>query len=400
MTTEKILALANPMLYAVLAAAFLVMWRRQPARTWIGLVGLTYLASAAGFTIFHLSGNPNGVVPITLMHLFYSVSCITMVWGICLRSDLKPQLKTYIGIAVVGLAMLAIASWSKDYNARLYAANATYGLIFALGCQTAARKPVKDVLDKTLIFLLGMTTFQFFTRPLAAIIVEGAMTAEQYRETPFYAVMVIWLAVGSLLLAMTLLIAALTDQIKSVRDDAGRDALTGLKMRGPFEEEAVGMLGRSRTEESPVSVVVADIDHFKTVNDTFGHQTGDHAIAAFGRVIAKQIRDCDIAGRIGGEEFCIVAWNCDAGAAQAMAERIRRALSDVKVQGMPDSIRLTASFGVAEHHGGEGYGKVFARADSALYRAKNGGRDCVRIDGKADNVAVLSAQASRKMLRA
>lgn len=393
MTTEQILALANPLLCAVFATAFFLLWRRERASTWIAIIAVTYLSRTVGFSVFHFSNDPNGVIAISIMHVFYSISAIALVWGICMRNGQAFEWRMHVLIALLGFTLLAGASFGEDYNSRLYAANACYGLILALGCQTAARKAQKDFLDKAILILLAIGAFQFFSRPLIAIIVEGSMTAEQYRDTPFYAVMVIWLAVASMLMAMTLLVAALTDQMKVQREVARRDPLTGLQTRGPFEEEAIAMLERGQREGVPTSVVVADLDHFKAVNDTFGHQVGDNAISAFGRVVGEQIRAADCAGRIGGEEFCVVLWNCPERAAEAMAERVRRALSQTTIEGMPDDMRLTASFGVAQRQGNEGYGKLFARADAALYAAKKSGRDRVSVEGRPDNVTQLAARS-------
>ncbi|MEE4207645.1 MAG: GGDEF domain-containing protein [Parvularcula sp.] len=400
MTTSQILALANPLLCATFSIAFFVLWSRDRAVQWIAIIGVSYLLSTLGFSVFHFTADPNGVPSIVTMHIFYSVGSIALVWGICMRAGQKVELRMHLAIAVMALVLMVGASYGQDYNARLYAANACYGLIMALGSQTAARQTDKDTLDKAILFLLALGAFQLFTRPLVAIIIEGPMTAEQYRETPFYAVMVIWLAISSMLMAMSLLIAALTAQMKAQQDDALQDPLTGLKTRGPFEEQAMNMIERSQQEGYPTCVVVADLDHFKAVNDTFGHQVGDSAIATFGRIVAEQIRAGDAAGRIGGEEFCIVLWNCEESAAKSMAERVRRALARANVEGMPESMRLTASFGVSQHRGGEGYVKLFARADAALYEAKKNGRDCVKVGGRSNNVAPLTAQPVPKVTSA
>lgn len=367
---------------------------------WIVIIAASYLSRTVGFSVFHFTGNPNGIPSIVIMHVFYTISAITLVWGVALRAGQQVGLRVYLAISIIALGLMIGASYGQDYNARLYAANACYGLILTLGCQTAARKTEKDLIDKAILFLVAFGAFQFFVRPIIAFIVEGAMTAEQYRETPFYAVMVIWLAVASMLMAMTLLIAALTAQMKAQQDNALQDSLTGLKTRGPFEEQAMRMIERGQQEGCPTCVVVADLDHFKVVNDTFGHQVGDNAIATFGRIIAEQIRVGDAAGRVGGEEFCIVLWNCEERAAKSMAERVRRAIANAQVEGMPESMRLTASFGVAEHKGSEGYVKLFARADAALYAAKHSGRDCVMVDGRSGNVASLTPHPSAQAISA
>ena len=379
--TEKILALANPMLCTVFALAFFILWWRERSVKWIAIIAATYFTRAIGFFVFHFTGDPNGVGSIVMMHLFYSASAITVVWGVCERNGQKADLGIYTLIAAGGMAMMVAASYGVDYNARLYAANASYGLILALGTQTAARKVEKDLLDKAILFLLGMGAFQFFFRPLMAIMVEGSMTAEQYRETPFYAVMVVWLALASLLMAMALLIAALTDQMKTMRENSERDALTSLKMRGPFEQAAVAMLNKAKEEGVQVSVIVADIDHFKQVNDIWGHQVGDNAIASFGKLLQGAIRPTDIVGRIGGEEFCLLVWNCPIDPTKNLAERIRARFADLRITGISDDVRISASFGVAGWDRKEGYGKLFARADAALYAAKKSGRNRVVSEG-------------------
>ena len=179
-------------------------------------------------------------------------------------------------------------------------------------------------------------------------------------------------------------------QTKAVREDAERDALTGLKMRGPFEAQAIAMLNRARDKDVPVSVIVADIDHFKRVNDIWGHQVGDTAIASFGDLLRSTIRDTDIAGRIGGEEFCILVWNCPEEPTLNLAERIRARFEQLPIEGISDDVRLTASFGVAQWVTDEGYGRLFARADAALYRAKEGGRNSTSADGDDRPRAVVS----------
>jgi diguanylate cyclase (GGDEF)-like protein len=388
--SENILALANPMLSTVFALAFFILWRRDPSATWIAIIAVGYFSSALGFFIFHFTDDPNGITAIVLMHLCYSLGTISLVWGICARYGQPINHRLYIAIAVTGMILMIGASFGVDYNARLYTANACYGLILALGTQTAARKAGTELLDKAIILLLAIGTFQFFVRPLVAIMVEGSMTAGEYRETPFYALMVVSLALAAVSLALILLGAALTDQTKAVREDAERDALTGLKMRGPFEAQAIAMLNRARDKDVPVSVIVADIDHFKRVNDIWGHQVGDTAIASFGDLLRSTIRDTDIAGRIGGEEFCILVWNCPKEPTLNLAERIRARFEQLPIEGISDDVRLTASFGVAQWVTDEGYGRLFARADAALYRAKEGGRNCTSADGDDRPRAVVS----------
>jgi diguanylate cyclase (GGDEF)-like protein len=129
----------------------------------------------------------------------------------------------------------------------------------------------------------------------------------------------------------------------------------------------------------PVSLVIADIDHFKSINDSFGHATGDRAIAAFAQFLRTALSDHHVAGRIGGEEFAIVLPGTNLVAARLFAEGVRGVAAGLSVEGIPETCRLTASFGVAELAQGEGLSELMHRADKALYDAKDSGRDRVRV---------------------
>ena len=168
-----------------------------------------------------------------------------------------------------------------------------------------------------------------------------------------------------------------------VREDSENDHLTGLKMRRAFEQSAMEMIDRGARKNVPVSMIVADIDHFKQVNDIWGHQAGDRAIVAFGQLVQRMVRAGDVCGRIGGEEFCIMIWNCELEPAERLAERVREAFAATPQHGINSDVRLTASFGVAMCRPQEGFGKLFARADAALYRAKEAGRDRVEADHRS-----------------
>ena len=159
-------------------------------------------------------------------------------------------------------------------------------------------------------------------------------------------------------------------------------------------------LQRAREEDVPISVIVADIDHFKRVNDIWGHQVGDSAIAGFGDLLRSAIRSTDIAGRVGGEEFCLFVWDCPAGPTRKLAERIRTRFEHMQIEGISDGVRLTASFGIAQWEPDEGYGRLFARADAALYRAKQAGRNRIVSQDEGMLLAMGPHQQGPDMRRA
>lgn len=152
------------------------------------------------------------------------------------------------------------------------------------------------------------------------------------------------------------------------------DRLTGLcnrmKLDEKFEEEVL----RFERFKNPFSVIMVDVDHFKSVNDTHGHQTGDAVLAQTANVLLENTRKTDVVGRWGGEEFLILCPGTDAEGAAKVAENLRKAIegSDFGKVGTK-----TASFGIAECVEGELAKDVVAKADAALYRAKKAGRNRV-----------------------
>ncbi len=161
---------------------------------------------------------------------------------------------------------------------------------------------------------------------------------------------------------------------------ASTDELTGVANRRAIEEALRRDLARADRDATPISVVLIDVDHFKSVNDTWGHATGDAVLSAVGKLMQQLLRASDVAGRWGGEEFLCILPNTDAQGATVVAERLRTGLPLNTVAGPRGPVQVTASFGVATVRGpgcrnaAEG---IMRRADSALYSAKEQGRDRV-----------------------
>ncbi|WP_212830628.1 diguanylate cyclase [Catellatospora sp. TT07R-123] len=165
-----------------------------------------------------------------------------------------------------------------------------------------------------------------------------------------------------------------------LRTDALTDPLTGLYNRRHFEESLRFEAVSAARHEAPLSVVLVDLDHFKDVNDTYGHAAGDAVLVEVARLLRQSVRSTDLICRYGGEEFACLLPGTDAQAAVDLAERIRQSVcrTPVPVPGSSDHVLLTASFGVATAEPGQvDTGKLVEVADEALYRAKALGRDRV-----------------------
>lgn len=158
---------------------------------------------------------------------------------------------------------------------------------------------------------------------------------------------------------------------------ARMDFLTGLENRRAFYEDGELLLATLERGNRRASVVMLDIDHFKSINDRFGHAGGDEAIRAFAALIRAALRDGDIAGRLGGEEFAILFLDLDGLEARAAAERLRERVVANTLEFEGKTITFTSSFGVAEWARGVSLDAWIARADAALYDAKQTGRNKV-----------------------
>jgi len=157
------------------------------------------------------------------------------------------------------------------------------------------------------------------------------------------------------------------------------DQLTGLHNRR-YMARHLDTLMKNASEAKPISFLIMDIDYFKAVNDTYGHDVGDEVLRDFASRIGANVRGIDLACRYGGEEFVVVMPDTDAGYAYTVAERLRQSieLTPFPISRAPDKINVTASIGIASSNGnGDDSDKLLHRADQALYRAKREGRNRV-----------------------
>jgi diguanylate cyclase (GGDEF)-like protein len=168
-----------------------------------------------------------------------------------------------------------------------------------------------------------------------------------------------------------------------LREMASTDALSGLSNRRYFMELAESELARAKRFKRMGTLLMIDIDHFKHINDTYGHPAGDKVIRALSATLGGQLRRVDFAGRLGGEEFAVLLPEIPPDKAREAAERLRRALRAQKVHTEKGDISFTVSIGLAGFDGEESLEHVLAKADSALYGAKRAGRDRVKIAAAA-----------------
>jgi len=169
----------------------------------------------------------------------------------------------------------------------------------------------------------------------------------------------------------------LLDARNALAYEAMHDPLTGALNRRAILESLSKELKRAARRQSPLSIGLCDIDHFKQVNDTYGHQVGDAVLCGFVEAIRKSLRGYDLVGRYGGEEFLVVAPDAAGSATDDIYERLRFQIEQLKVATRFGDVNVTVSIGVAGTENGNTVDTLIAKADAALYRAKRAGRNRV-----------------------
>jgi diguanylate cyclase (GGDEF)-like protein len=164
------------------------------------------------------------------------------------------------------------------------------------------------------------------------------------------------------------------DRLKIV---SSHDALTGLANRRLMQDHLEAAVAISTRHGRPFSLALLDIDHFKRINDEWGHDVGDRALVCFAEELRVSLRPYDVCARWGGEEFLILLAETKGDDAADVANRLREEAASICAPQLPSGVALAVSIGVAEYVRGEKWDKTLKRADEALYRAKHSGRNCV-----------------------
>lgn len=373
------IALINPGMALIFAASFAILWHNQRERRYIRLLVAGFLFLAVAFFLLYFS--PLGLIGSrVLSNCCFLAGGMMLVIGALQRYGRRPP---YGAIGAVGAAGLASFFFfffvHPDLNWRIFLMNFAYGGIALLFAAELRDVPDKKPIDRFLLAIVTVWGFSFFPRPILAIWLDGPYGSyADLHQSLYWITLVFTGALFMLLFALTMITAIALDVMDELHRKSETDLLSGLLNRRGFENGIAGAFLR-REPAAPAALIVCDIDHFKSINDRYGHATGDQVIQHFGECLRSAVEGQHLVGRIGGEEFALLLENADSATARLFAEGIRIAFSTTTALGFPDGVHLTASFGIAEICCEESTDDLFRRADKALYLAKNSGRDCVRV---------------------
>jgi diguanylate cyclase (GGDEF)-like protein len=378
----------NMFVAGLLAAAFMTVAaqdRRRAAPRWIALSYLCGMAYAAVESIVPLFDN---TLPFVLAS-FAILLLATMIFNIGIASKYavavpSRAMTAFFIVATVGVYL--VQDLPRQSLLRMLAYQLPYAAMqLTAVALIASSRQRRDRLDHALTTMLGLSALQFVAKPFIAQWLGGwGVNAQAYSNTSYALASQSMGAISAIAIALLLLAVTGRDILADMRARSETDMLSGLLNRGGFESYADLALGDARTQGMTVSLVIADLDHFKSINDKFGHAGGDKVIVSFADFIRSAMNNRHVAGRIGGEEFAILLPGTNVVAARLFAEGARNAFSGLEIDGLPNDKRVTASFGVAELAEQETIADLMERADKALYLAKASGRDCVKIAARPD----------------
>lgn len=251
-----------------------------------------------------------------------------------------------------------------------------FSLMLAIGAGVVVRTSPRRPIDLVLATVLGLSAIQFTVKGILAGMAGGGPGVRDYVISTYAFYSQTAGGILSLLLGLSLVGLVVVEVMAETRLRLQRDALSGIFNRAAFMERVPAVLRSSA--QSPAAVILADLDHFKSINDRFGHAGGDEVIRSFGGNLKSYFGDDALYGRLGGEEFCILIPNCGASATRIHLDALQWLGRQSRYELLPAGTAVTASFGVAFTTHGEPFDQALHRADMALYEAKAAGRNGYR----------------------
>jgi diguanylate cyclase (GGDEF)-like protein len=379
MVLPSLFQLLNPLMMLVFAGGFAAIYRydRNAHRSAL-FFSLNYFCAALGFVVDFFRSFIPLIAASYMSNSLYLASMVLFCLGMCTRYA-RPA--PAWALAAICVATLSVNSWflllSPNISARSLTMSFGAAAIAGLAAWTI-RSAVSQRIDRIIHLITIAFAGQFIIRPLIVIGLTGAsMTPENYLTSAYAVTLHFAMAVIGLSVAGALFVAYGMDIVSKLNQRGDTDHLSGILNRRGFEAHARALVRSQSGGAIEAAIVVCDIDHFKSVNDSHGHATGDAVIAHLASVIRRLCPPDGACGRIGGEEFSVLLLRSTPDMARLWCEGIRAALVEESgANGLP---AYTASFGVSGVRSNQTIDMAQKDADNALYSAKRAGRDCVRV---------------------
>ena len=326
-----------------------------------------FIACFSGYTSQYIWPESPWLANISLLLFWGGVIAMALTFSkhfLKLKSNF-PRINLFSNIFIVIALLCSLSALFFPYaaviNVLFLIAPVAYSLILFAGFKSLAKDS-----NPARYFLLAWITL--LLSAIIATLISAGIISEYASMSPYI------IEIGAFI-EMVLLSIALASRIRNLEQDSMTDGLTGLYNRRFFDFQILRLFVLSNRENSPLALLVVDVDHFKTFNDKHGHDQGDIALQQVSLMMSQTARKSDYVCRFGGEEFTIILPNTELAVANKIAERIRSEIESNEINGKA----VTVSIGVSVYNGKENLDvkNLFKRADDALYQAKKSGRNKV-----------------------
>jgi diguanylate cyclase (GGDEF)-like protein len=380
-TANQYFSLIVPLCALLQGLALICCWsviRQQRYLLWVAASYILMAIPLSAHSLMSVHQLAQWAVPANALYLFgmwASARGIASKYG----GDAHPIAAA--GIMIVALAGSFYFSYIDDQLwIRLVCLNVAIVLLLSLGIVQLFRTSTSHVLiERILRYSFLMVVGYAVIRTLVVIYIFPSHITNEITRSGFWLAQLAVSLVVSLLFTFSLLASVMREMLQTLKNERNQDPLTRLLNRRAFFEQAEQRL--RLTPNDQWALIVCDIDHFKQVNDNYGHAAGDQALLMVGAVLVQQVRQNDLVARFGGEEFVILI-NCqDMLLAKSVAERMRLQIMATQFPAIPE--RLSASFGVTLIMPNQSISDAIECADTMLYHAKRSGRNQVAYVGAA-----------------
>lgn len=375
MNHESVVALLNPAMSAIFCASMIVLWWLHRRLTYIATFALSYAIRCLCFGTLYFALIQETPVLRTAANALVLLAMILLSVALSRRYDQRPRYGILFAIGAISLAALYFYQFVEpSLVVRAIVLNWALAAVCVVMLVDVLRRPYRTAVELVFFGLVVIACVGFLLRPLTFQL--PGIAANQI-EAAYWLIVSITDALICSTLGVGIFAIIAVDITADIKAEAQVDALSGLYNRRGFDLRGRDALAR-QMPGSPVTAILADLDHFKSINDRFGHESGDRIIQKFSRILRETAPGDAIIARQGGEEFAVLLPSGQAAAAHRFAETVRSAFKERALNVLSDDYSPTASFGIAVADEGDDLSSLVSRADRALYQAKREGRDCVR----------------------
>jgi diguanylate cyclase (GGDEF)-like protein len=327
---------------------------------------------------------------------FFLLSLTFLAAGIAVQYRQRLKWRPIAGLFAASVVLnILILDLERNAPIRIVLHNLPYVAMLLVSVVLIWKSPRKKWLDYLFLADLTLVGAHFALRPVSSALLGGmGGTAADYLTTPYSAFDQMILSVLGMGLVALMAATLVRDVFRTLVKTSETDPLSGLLNRRGFVDRAKKMIASEVDPAKQVFLIIADIDHFKSVNDRYGHETGDRVIKAFGELLVQVATDGACVARIGGEEFAVIFSAPGAAAAKLYCDSIRNATELGAADKDRDLPRFTVSLGVSNAVAGEPLNELMRRADLALYCAKQDGRNRVVLAQSSDLSELLVPAAA------